>query len=60
MPFVTPFAGVWIEMRLSDFIMIAHGRSPPSRGCGLKFQNLFSRLNATSVTPFAGVWIEMF
>ena len=56
--FVTPFAGVWIE------IFVASSATPsklslPSRECGLKYQTLRLLSQLHLVTPFAGVWIEI-
>ena len=55
---VTPFAGVWIEIK-----MILDGTkikwSLPSRECGLKFRSPVYPCPGRRVTPFAGVWIEI-
>ena len=56
--FVTPFAGVWIEIH--DFWRSASlFLSLPSRECGLKSLAVDSKAQLRVVTPFAGVWIEI-
>ena len=57
--YVTPFAGVWIEIPFYKDIATT-APSLPSRECGLKFQSLDTVFFTISVTPFAGVWIEIF
>ena len=56
---VTPFAGVWIEITAVVKAFIVSQRSPPSRGCGLKFFDYLLCGRYNQVTPFAGVWIEI-
>ena len=57
-PLVTPFAGVWIEIRPTSADSVID-RSLPSRECGLKSFQMPEKKFATGVTPFAGVWIEI-
>ena len=56
---VTPFAGVWIEITAVVKAFIVSQRSPPSRGCGLKYYEIGEYNLDYVVTPFAGVWIEI-
>ena len=55
---VTPFAGVWIEIELMAD-RTPNPKSPPSRGCGLKYIHYHFIILSDYVTPFAGVWIEI-
>ena len=55
---VTPFAGVWIEIRGLGADQLP-AQSLPSRECGLKSRTPRATGNAGHVTPFAGVWIEI-
>ena len=56
---VTPFAGVWIEIKTAQKPSRIMLTSPPSRGCGLKFLRYANLRKKARVTPFAGVWIEI-
>ena len=56
--YVTPFAGVWIEI-YSCFRFWYVASSLPSRECGLKFAFATATAISPVVTPFAGVWIEI-
>ena len=55
---VTPFAGVWIEIRGKHQKMRGIV-SLPSRECGLKYVIALHERKFFIVTPFAGVWIEI-
>ena len=56
--FVTPLAGVWIE--ISGFYeKWVQPLSLPLRECGLKFRRIHKSGTAARVTPLAGVWIEI-
>ena len=58
--FVTPLAGVWIEICLSLLSYTFKFPSLPLRECGLKC-NLEEFMDIDKkVTPLAGVWIEIF
>ena len=55
---VTPFVGVWIEIRMTG--TVTHKvRSLPSWECGLKSFADCGHYTAFKVTPFVGVWIEI-
>ena len=56
--YVTPFAGVWIEIQ-SKAAYAIQCLSLPSRECGLKLEIRDDYENLKNVTPFAGVWIEI-
>ena len=56
--FVTPFAGVWIEIQQKKRVL-EHCGSLPSRECGLKWYLTAIYHWCYLVTPFAGVWIEI-
>ena len=56
--FVTPLAGVWIEIGKLEYKSIAL-MSLPLRECGLKSSPPCIHTLLTRVTPLAGVWIEM-
>ena len=55
---VTPLAGVWIEISITEQKPL-HQKSLPLRECGLKFKKNIQLLLRTKVTPLAGVWIEI-
>ena len=55
---VTPFAGVWIEIK-RHVNQKSATQSLPSRECGLKFLRPTTWNRVFGVTPFAGVWIEI-
>ena len=59
MEWVTPLAGVWIEIIHSNS-NTSNPASLPSRECGLKFFSAGTNKQPNQVTPLAGVWIEMF
>ena len=59
MIWVTPLAGVWIEMILPACLIPMYP-SLPLRECGLKFLLLAALRMWLYVTPLAGVWIEIF
>ena len=58
LPFVTPFAGVWIEivLRASG---TAHIVVTPFAGVWIEISQYTKADITFSVTPFAGVWIEI-
>ena len=56
--YVTPLAGVWIEIKEVQF-HLTPVMSLPLRECGLKFLKLIKVQGRCYVTPLAGVWIEM-
>ena len=58
MLYVTPFAGVWIEITVIPSASVV-SLSLPLRECGLKYHRFVHRLHLSAVTPFAGVWIEI-
>ena len=58
MVYVTPYAGVWIEICIIFFYKFSN-RSLPTRECGLKFFHLPKESYLYPVTPYAGVWIEI-
>ena len=55
---VTPFAGVWIEIRLnvSDWV---HQTVTPFAGVWIEMVSPLLLADIGIVTPFAGVWIEI-
>ena len=55
---VTPFVGVWIEIKKSVKMNIA-SESLPSWECGLKYHSSPILRISAMVTPFVGVWIEI-
>ena len=55
---VTPFTGVWIEIKILS-LKNAEEASHPSRVCGLKSYNTVLVFGTEKVTPFTGVWIEI-
>ena len=56
---VTPFAGVWIEIRQTS-----HGSKldlvTPFAGVWIEIQAQGEQSKEATVTPFAGVWIEIY
>ena len=55
---VTPYAGVWIEIRLN----IKESFLPyvtPYAGVWIEIGYTFMAERVSTVTPYAGVWIEM-
>ena len=58
MPYVTPLAGVWIEIP-TWVHPLEHLPSLPLRECGLKLQCFNGLAAGDRVTPLAGVWIEI-
>ena len=56
---VTPYAGVWIEIEMTD-IQEKLNVSLPTRECGLKLEILRQISISEMVTPYAGVWIEIY
>ena len=55
---VTPFVGVWIEIR-RNHVSNSRNWSLPSWECGLKSDHMRHNREQGTVTPFVGVWIEM-
>ena len=55
---VTPFVGVWIEIRHTTPTNPPIA-SLPSWECGLKFTMQLLKVLMYLVTPFVGVWIEI-
>ena len=55
---VTPCAGVWIEIRISNWTA---GRClvTPCAGVWIEIRTLIAGRKGKSVTPCAGVWIEI-
>ena len=56
--YVTPCAGVWIEIVIATLIVCVP-LSLPVRECGLKFKTVSADIKSKPVTPCAGVWIEI-
>ena len=56
---VTPYVGVWIEIKSTLTIILSATTSPPMWGCGLKSFAQASGDNMYNVTPYVGVWIEI-
>ena len=50
---------MWIEIIERSRFDRSH-RSPPTRGCGLKSDELIGAEGQCGVTPHAGVWIEIY
>ena len=57
--YVTPLAGVWIEMALYPNAPATGATSLPLRECGLKSVPEPEKKVYKHVTPLAGVWIEI-
>ena len=55
---VTPYAGVWIEIRETSQSSNKCS-SLPTRECGLKSVSKPAKYYTFNVTPYAGVWIEI-
>ena len=55
---VTPFVGVWIEMRKSDYTP-QHRCVTPFVGVWIEIQKIGVIDGQIIVTPFVGVWIEI-
>ena len=56
---VTPFAGVWIEIRINFRLVNGHVSVTPFAGVWIEITNFCAIIGTTLVTPFAGVWIEI-
>ena len=56
---VAPLAGAWVEIAMYADCMAFPLESLPSRGRGLKSQNLFYRMVMYCVAPLAGAWVEI-
>ena len=56
--FVTPFAGVWIEIFTEMFTHPQYGVTPFA-GVWIEIQLTCHNTGNDNVTPFAGVWIEI-
>ena len=56
---VTPYAGVWIEIKLHDDLVARLGVTPYA-GVWIEISRPHELVQSvTLVTPYAGVWIEI-
>ena len=55
---VTPYAGVWIEIRETLLIFI-NILVTPYAGVWIEISGVFELCTIAQVTPYAGVWIEI-
>ena len=55
---VTPYAGVWIEIRLST-TSVCDKTVTPYAGVWIEITSLKFHSETLHVTPYAGVWIEI-
>ena len=56
---VTPYMGVWIEIKINSPVQVFSFASLPTWECGLKCIHKYTSNNFFCVTPYMGVWIEI-
>ena len=56
---VTPYAGVWIEIRLATLYR-CQNRVTPYAGVWIEIEQYILTKFKNIVTPYAGVWIEIY
>ena len=56
---VTPYAGVWIEIKLTSIVFPVKSGVTPYAGVWIEISKVDNKPMSGSVTPYAGVWIEI-